>query len=133
MNAQEALNEIVKLFDQMDLPEDYTKFIELKDGFASLQQLVKQSNAKPKTLEELGWEQVNHYFTTTSSEHLLIYSTDAYDEDSEENFDRTLHISKSNVIVFRDDEDGTACEDTLSYEEILAIAEKMKELGMTNE
>lgn len=63
---------------------------------------------KPKTLEELGWE------TWTSGK------TIHYD-------DGTNHIHfYGNLCV---------CETeyiALTYEEILAIAEKMKELGMTN-
>ena len=114
MNAQEALNEIVKLFDQMDLPEDYTRFIELKNGFASLQQLVKQSDAKPKTLEELGW---------------LAIKPTRYRKLNREVWFR-VEIKGVETFSYGYDSDQPVA---MSYEEILAIAEKMKELGMTSE
>ena len=50
MNAQEALNEIVAQLSA------YYRNTSEDRAIMALQQLIDQSNAKPKTLEELGWE-----------------------------------------------------------------------------
>lgn len=115
MNAQEALNEIIRLFDQMDLPDGYTKFIELKDGFASLQQLVKQSNAKPKTLEELDW------IFEKETGGVVVYRQNAF----------YLTIIKG-VYEFKlswIDRSETEHSALIDMELVKAIQQKMKELG----
>ena len=102
MNAQEALE---KLCAGKGMLCDYLL----------LKQLIDQSNAKPKTLEELGWEQGMSF-----KDVKLFYEPE-----------RTFHcyVLANKMEIHIDDADTIL----LTYEEILAIAEKMKELGMTNE
>jgi hypothetical protein len=115
MNAQEALNTILKGYDDDDDGQ-------WEESEIILQKLINQSNAKPKTLEELGWSEVEHIsvfgipYTTYEKANLTI------------NFTQTKH----KVRVF-DYYCGDKRPCGLSYEEIIAIAEKMKELGMTSE
>ena len=128
MNAQEALDELKKaketlyplvtMYDNTGLSDEVA--IILKDTIPILQQLIDQANTKPKTLEELGWELVEH-----NSIFGMSYT-------SYEKANQTIHFRQTEhkVRVF-DYYCGDIRPVDLSYEEIIAIAEKMKELGMT--
>ena len=101
MNAQEALE---KLCAGKGMLCDYLL----------IKQLIDQSNAKPKTLEELGW---------------LAIKPTRYRKLNREVWFR-VEIKGVETYGYGYDSDQPVA---MSYEEILAIAEKMKELGMTNE
>ena len=123
MTAQEALDEIKELLSVVECEDDnyQMRFYDAGERLTVLQQLIDQSNAKPKTLEELGWEIAYFdkesvcYFKMTGELELSVELTRTYC--SVNSFDEFLNQHGS----------------LLTYEEILAIAEKMKELGMTNE
>jgi hypothetical protein len=106
MNAQEALNELHRLatryqevFLGTSSGNDVSRCVDL------LQQLIDQADAKPKTLEELGWE--NTWFGET-----VDYSNGL------------THIFFHINALF-----CPKAYSQFTYEDIIAIAEKMKELG----
>lgn len=124
MNAQEAFDKIVSRLYGEWRRHGWIKMTneevesDVDNAVGVVQQLIDQSNAKPKTLEELGWvfvdggddwcryNKIHHEYIID----VIIAKTCVETESTNGNI----------VIVF-------------TYEEILAIAEKMKELGMTNE
>lgn len=110
MNAQKAQEALEKLCAGKGMLCDYLL----------LKQLIDQANAKPKTLEELGWKEVEH-----NSIFGMSYT-------SYEKANQTIHFRQTErkARVF-DYYCGDIRPVDLTYEEILAIAEKMKELGMT--
>ena len=113
MNAQEALNELkAKRVYDIKSYQGNTRFTIEQDKEAAdvLQQFIDQANAKPKTLEDLGWVQLE------CGNGWGIYCV-------QRSFgDIRLFINK-NEISFDFD-----CDMPLTHEEIIAIAEKMKEL-----
>lgn len=127
MNAQEALDELKRAYhdveslfsnyDPTGLSEEVLMTIE--PIIPVFQQFIDQANAKPKTLEELGWVEVEH-----NSIFGMTYT-------SYEKANQTIHFRQTErkVRVF-DYYCGDIRPVDLTYEEILAIAEKMKELGM---
>lgn len=122
MNAQEALAYIEpRLKEWCDYRESHSdvwhdnKNAQDYEALFAIKQLIDQSNAKPKTLEELGWYQLE------GGNGWAMYCV-------QRSFgDIRIFINKHEISFDFD------CDMPLTYEEILAIAEKMKELGMTGE
>ena len=81
---------------------------------------------KPKTLEYLGWE------FTNQQDGELCYERQLY-EDGLATELQNVDIGKSVAFLRQFDEDMGLTTVVLSQDDLLAIAEKMKELGMTNE
>lgn len=129
MNAQEALDELkraketlyplVTRYDNTGLSDEVA--IILKDVIPIFQQLIDQANAKPKTLEELGWKLVKNdeYLEKYTKEYALLF----------EHID--IYKKSKAFAIYSTKPNDIQSYYNLSYEEILAIAEKMKELGMT--
>jgi hypothetical protein len=115
MNAQEAIETLKANYP----PSSYTMLCEAIDLSC---ELLKKSNAKPKTLEELGWEE-NHI-----ADDDLCYSKQVGE------IEINIEITPTHCSTYALDERFPEEISTiLTKEEILAIAEKMKELGMTGE
>lgn len=119
MNAQEALDDLLQtLYADETIGLNLYNYIE--NRLKPLQQLIDQSNAKPKTLEELGWKCIE-------DEDEFVH----YNKNREDDSCSVLIIDKGEVTVLavlgRE-----IIQSYLTNEEILAIAEKMKELGMAS-
>lgn len=120
MNAQEALNELHRMGTRYEEELFGWRTGDVDVMALVLQQLIDQTNAKPKTLEELGWELTYDGGDYVSYKHRkgnrrIIFWADK----------KNVRLVSHNLLeMFMLD---------LKSEEILAIADKMKELGMTNE
>lgn len=152
MNAQEALNEIKELLSSVECEDDnyqmrpntsltnplggYQETSTIKSKTLSFDEFAiglddnekallakDQSNAKPKTLEELGWEKDVEF------ENLVIYENTK----KEDYRGLTFHKKYGYISSFTHNKNGIVNPATFTYADILAIAEKMKELGMTGE
>lgn len=111
MNAQEALENYFIAKKKFD--DEVHKSMEVIEDF------IDQSNAKPKTLEELGWK----------ADHIADDDL-CYSKQSEE-VEINIEITPTHCSVATFSEEIEILSTSLLKDEILAIAEKMKELGMT--
>lgn len=115
MNAQEALENYFIAKKKFD--DEVHKSMEVIEDF------IDQSNAKPKTLEELGWE-ANQF-----ADDDVCYSKRSESGEVELSIEITpTHCLTDALIVAI----YKKLAPILTKDEILAIAEKMKEFGMTS-